>query len=86
MRINAVASYVGAWIETVYSQRSVEEAKSHPMWVRGLKQNTRHLRKESKCVASYVGAWIETFLCLCVFCVVSVASYVGAWIETEPDC
>ena len=36
-----------------------EENMSHPMWVRGLKQNC----SDGRCpqgVAPYVGAWIET--------------------------
>ena len=33
-----VAPYVGAWIETALSPTPYRLAKSHPMWVRGLKQ------------------------------------------------
>ena len=38
-----VAPRVGAWIETV-SKATIDEAhKSHPVWVRGLKQIFRSL-------------------------------------------
>ena len=30
------------------------------MWVRGLKQEVRHLNTKNRLVAPYVGAWIET--------------------------
>ena len=33
-----VAPYVGAWIETLTISRSKTIILSHPMWVRGLKQ------------------------------------------------
>ena len=33
-----VAPYVGAWIETATALRTLADIKSHPMWVRGLKQ------------------------------------------------
>ena len=33
---------------------------SHPMWVRGLKQNVARRWKMENDVAPYVGAWIET--------------------------
>ena len=32
-----VAPYVGAWIETRWSDIRVRAQKSHPTWVRGLK-------------------------------------------------
>ena len=32
-----VAPYVGAWIETDLQKKSIENAVSHPTWVRGLK-------------------------------------------------
>ena len=34
---SAVASYVGAWIETCGDEYLRNRVKSHPMWVRGLK-------------------------------------------------
>ena len=33
-----VAPYVGAWIETIPTFSLVPSVKSHPTWVRGLKQ------------------------------------------------
>ena len=33
-----VAPYVGAWIETQGFVNNCKAIKSHPMWVRGLKQ------------------------------------------------
>ena len=33
-----VAPHVGAWIETMSSQLNTIAIQSHPMWVRGLKQ------------------------------------------------
>ena len=34
----AVAPYVGAWIETLIGGKISSGIRSHPMWVRGLKQ------------------------------------------------
>lgn len=36
-----VAPYVGAWIETLHQQRSMELQESHPIWVCGLKQRKK---------------------------------------------
>ena len=36
-----VAPYVGACIETVETLDAFDFGKSHPMWVRGLKQKAR---------------------------------------------
>ena len=33
-----VAPYVGAWIETIMGNAQSPARESHPMWVRGLKQ------------------------------------------------
>ena len=40
--------------------------KSHPTWVRGLKQSQNQYKHNVYDVAPYVGAWIETksFACL----------------------
>ena len=35
--ITDVASYMGAWIETIYRSRNTVISRSHPTWVRGLK-------------------------------------------------
>ena len=59
--VNGVAPYVGAWIETYGTEKGKNLAtKSHPTWVRGLKQNTLYHTNEPCSVAPYVGAWIET--------------------------
>ena len=39
--LKSVAPYVGAWIETYDTFDEENDNKSHPMWVRGLKQNSR---------------------------------------------
>ena len=57
---NAVAPYVGAWIETEQTKLLANDSKSHPTWVRGLKHNQDYLRHSRNIVAPYVGAWIET--------------------------
>ena len=38
LRRQIVAPYVGAWIETWAQSNLADSQKSHPMWVRGLKQ------------------------------------------------
>ena len=39
MRIAYVAPRVGAWIETLQRRFKNRKIESHPVWVRGLKQN-----------------------------------------------
>ena len=63
MKASDVAPRVGAWIETVYNQRTASDAKSHPEWVRGLKQ-IAVIHKQDYPVAPRVGAWIETIYAL----------------------
>ena len=77
-----VASYMGAWIETVKDDFSAVSYKSHPTWVRGLKHEIFNSEVHVLTVASYMGAWIETITPLREFLQVPVASYMGAWIET----
>ena len=55
-----VAPYVGAWIETKANLNKFCCARSHPMWVRGLKPSPYAVRLYAIVVAPYVGAWIET--------------------------
>ena len=55
-----VAPHVGAWIETWTSTLQPPPPTSHPMWVRGLKQNGEFGFKSQFAVAPHVGAWIET--------------------------
>ena len=40
--------------------RHLLNMRSHPTWVRGLKQHIRCCYRSSLRVAPYVGAWIET--------------------------
>ena len=55
---------------------------SHPVWVRGLKQEHLELELHSYCVAPRVGAWIETSYDELTVEQAEVAPRVGAWIET----
>ena len=80
--LDYVAPYVGAWIETAQSITSAAPAKSHPTWVRGLKQHAMASHSEEPNVAPYVGAWIETAQSITSAAPANVAPYVGAWIET----
>ena len=56
-----VAPRVGAWIETVYlAGYMMQYFTSHPVWVRGLKRESRRTHTKITTVAPRVGAWIET--------------------------
>ena len=57
--------------------------RSHPTWVRGLKQKANHESSQKDYVAPYVGAWIETEIRKNFADYAYVAPYVGAWIETK---
>ena len=81
--VRNVASYMGAWIETLPEGRVFDDAESHPTWVRGLKHSCCFISNNLIRVASYMGAWIETLILQCSYSVrLLVASYMGAWIET----
>ena len=43
-----VAPYVGAWIETCVPRLKRQIEVSHPMWVRGLKQNQKQMSRQKK--------------------------------------
>ena len=58
--LDAVAPYVGAWIETMDASVRGAMNESHPTWVRGLKLKYLSIDREQRAVAPYVGAWIET--------------------------
>ena len=58
--IPPVAPRVGAWIETLTMRCSTDRIKSHPVWVRGLKQPLCRRKRYHLHVAPRVGAWIET--------------------------
>ena len=56
---------------------------SHPMWVRGLKQNKVHTSKVHLMVAPYVGAWIETsWFRWCAHCILSHPMWVRGLKQT----
>ena len=62
--------------------RHLLNMRSHPTWVRGLKQLISNILQQLKLVAPYVGAWIETDAEEAKRLESWVAPYVGAWIET----
>ena len=57
--------------------------RSHPVWVRGLKQQASDVNDFANWVAPRVGAWIETVLPEQREETECVAPRVGAWIETK---
>ena len=57
-----VAPHVGAWIETRHRRLCFPALWSHPMWVRGLKQQGAFALFLASEVAPHVGAWIETVI------------------------
>ena len=81
-RRDVVAPYVGAWIETVFDRASLLCSKSHPTWVRGLKQlwmNNGNMLDRSH------PTWVRGLkhnLTDGTRKLNQVAPYVGAWIET----
>ena len=79
-----VAPYVGAWIETWCSNKNVSlHNKSHPTWVRGLKQvmctNPLTIKKSHPTWVRGLKHRITQILLITEY----VAPYVGAWIETS---
>ena len=81
-RHNLVASYMGAWIETLNSAQTHELLKSHPTWVRGLKligvyPNITYLRRILHGCVDW-NLQLQPYMSKDV-----VASYMGAWIETK---
>ena len=74
---------MGAWIETEVKRTQVRLAKSHPVWVRGLKHIQHHQSVALLLVAPRVGAWIETEDRCPADSQSRVAPRVGAWIETN---
>ena len=80
--LHNVAPYVGAWIETFVYVGSPLKLKSHPTWVRGLKQNEgSRLDNANKSHPTWVRG-LKHAWCTCHDGQLSVAPYVGAWIET----
>jgi len=56
---NQVASFTGAWIETLLPRKRLTIRTSRPSRARGLKPQTA-LQNKICFVASFTGAWIET--------------------------
>ena len=83
MMVFNVAPRVGAWIETMCRLINCQLAKSHPVWVRGLKQSPQYItisRRMSHPV------WVRGLKRQWMFCIEhidNVAPRVGAWIETS---
>ena len=73
---------MGAWIETGDVSALYDIDKSHPSWVRGLKQLIKSACFDFESVAPLVGAWIETRMAENLNAKTDVAPLVGAWIET----
>ena len=79
----AVAPRVGAWIETIEASKYILIHPSHPVWVRGLKQDTERNETQYRSVSHPV--WvrglnhIESASSKYEWV---VAPRVGAWIET----
>ena len=80
--MGAVAPRVGAWIETTCFRLYKNSVLSHPVWVRGLKQQSKSSKAATDIVAPRVGAWIETLNGKTNKQILIVAPRVGAWIET----
>ncbi len=79
---HAVASFMGAWIETELAAVQARSAESHPLWVRGLKQQ-EEVRKYQQQVSHPL--WVRGLKLrrhLCNERSKGVASFMGAWIET----
>ena len=84
-RKTEVAPHVGAWIETENRQADIDAAKSHPMWVRGLKLIVRYL---SILALESHPMWVRGLkheLAIACRLSLNVAPHVGAWIETLPE-
>ena len=83
---NQVASFMGAWIETLrqkFARLAAFVASFMGAWI---ETTVFPATLKSSIVASFMGAWIETQqVCQC-WVEIPVASFMGAWIETCPNC
>ena len=62
---NEVAPRVGAWIETPPSQgQAVKACGSHPVWVRGLKQNLEEIDRDLRILSHPV--WVRGLKQMCL--------------------
>ena len=77
-----VAPHVGAWIETPTQQLGWTYYKSHPMWVRGLKQPAHRTEEDSQASHPMWVRGLKPQGALSVLLAGWVAPHVGAWIET----
>ena len=69
---------MGAWIETQAKWQSQMMNKSHPVWVRGLKQRSMSENPRHDIVAPCMGAWIET---MCQRCFLMWHSSHPVWVR-----
>ena len=79
----SVAPRVGAWIETDEPRRANPSARSHPVWVRGLK--LAHRLGDGVAHRSHP-VWVrglKRFVNFTKDTFLGVAPRVGAWIETQ---
>ena len=77
-RSRQVASFTGAWIETLLMTHLMILNRSHPLRVRGLKHVRCFLVVYLDSVASFTGAWIETSAFNLLMIVCFVASFTGS--------
>ena len=73
---------MGAWIETTIKGMEYLENKSHPSWVRGLKQSRMKSTGHSSTVAPFMGAWIETIAPCSRKIRLYVAPFMGTWMKS----
>ena len=86
LQIKLVASYMGAWIETLTVHKHIHLRVSHPTWVRGLKlSKTQADRTDYESHPTWVRGLKQDGTIL-LMKRAEVASYMGAWIETLKAC
>ena len=74
---------MGVWIETDGDYKSQIKARSHPVWVCGLKQLTVYLINMGFIVTPCMGVWIETADSPKFDLAKIVTPCMGVWIETR---
>ena len=82
LHLVCVAPLVGAWIETRFLQWSPLVFRSHPSWVRGLKQRVG--KGDLQAAVSHP-SWVRGLKLIALAAIAmanKVAPLVGAWIET----
>ena len=73
---------MGAWIETVISDGKINNAKSHPVWVRGLKLLYGDVGDGQKVSHPVWVRGLKQIYYVLHQCLCFVAPCMGAWIET----